>query len=866
MLEEEGKRDEDKLEFTPEGETLGYISLDRARVLALQHARDNRSFYGRYADSELVWQVVVADETEDYYEVRLSYRPAGDFRGRPGVEQFTIDKTGPIEFRQILSQPVERNPLLVPGIVVGVLIIAGALVGGLFGAGVFSRESPESAAPTASVTVPVLPNEPAQLSSSQGDVTVDLDAGSVGEVVQLLYEPVSLEKMPQLPSGYVAAPKAFDLSLAGGEERTTGPYSLLKPITITVRLSTGDVALADGAESLVIIQHYFGVDGRWEALPTTVDFRAATASAQVYDLSVFALTIKEPEPTPSPAPRTPTAVPAPTPVPTPTPARTSTPVFTPTPTPKPTPTPTPTLMPPTSTPPPMPTITPVPVPRPTPTPVAEYLLETAVSPEGHGSLQTIPESEDGRYPSGTVVALTVQCKLGFVSWAGDVPQRGSTFNNSVTITMDRDRVLVALCAQPTPTPTPAPTPTLAPTPTPEPRYPLTINGYAIGAGQSTLAVGNGTIVLSQPPDADGTYVWNTELTLLADTGGLGAVVFWTSVDSKGGNQATVLMTGPRRISVVIIPSRQPTTTPTPLPQLEVPGAVFPTATPVPVPTPTPTISPTSTPTPTLAPGVTPTITPTPTPTPASTLTLALYTLTATASPSLCATVHGFGTYAPGTEVETFYTDPAPGCDFVGWSHNYSSSTHGMPGCTGSTNACLFVLNGDLWITYEFNYTAPATPTPTAAPTPTSTPAPTPTPTPTPEVIYSSGFLDIPQTWLADLDGGVVGAGGEMDFWLKAETATVRYVTPTYGATIALVGTTSVGLDGCAAASHSTSRIDNDDLPAGTSVCVLTNQGRHSLFRVEAAVGASPGTLSISYTTWAKPTLTPTPTPTALPPH
>ena len=38
------KKDEEKLEFTSEGETYGYISLDQARVLALQHARDNRDF------------------------------------------------------------------------------------------------------------------------------------------------------------------------------------------------------------------------------------------------------------------------------------------------------------------------------------------------------------------------------------------------------------------------------------------------------------------------------------------------------------------------------------------------------------------------------------------------------------------------------------------------------------------------------------------------------------------------------------------------------------------------------------------------------------------------------------------------------
>ena len=46
MAEDQGKPDEDKLEFTPEGEVLGFISVDQARVLALRHAYDNRAIYG----------------------------------------------------------------------------------------------------------------------------------------------------------------------------------------------------------------------------------------------------------------------------------------------------------------------------------------------------------------------------------------------------------------------------------------------------------------------------------------------------------------------------------------------------------------------------------------------------------------------------------------------------------------------------------------------------------------------------------------------------------------------------------------------------------------------------------------------------
>jgi hypothetical protein len=75
MVEDEGKQDEPKIEFDSAGESLAYISLDQARVLALQHARDKRDVYGRYADQEITWEELSAEESEDYYRIRLAYRP-----------------------------------------------------------------------------------------------------------------------------------------------------------------------------------------------------------------------------------------------------------------------------------------------------------------------------------------------------------------------------------------------------------------------------------------------------------------------------------------------------------------------------------------------------------------------------------------------------------------------------------------------------------------------------------------------------------------------------------------------------------------------------------------------------------------------
>ena len=76
------------------------------------------------------------EESEDYYDIRLSYRPTEGFRGESGHEQFTIDKTGPIRLRHILSQPQpsSRRVADIIGLAV-VLVVIGATIGGLFAAG-----------------------------------------------------------------------------------------------------------------------------------------------------------------------------------------------------------------------------------------------------------------------------------------------------------------------------------------------------------------------------------------------------------------------------------------------------------------------------------------------------------------------------------------------------------------------------------------------------------------------------------------------------------------------------------------------------------------------------------------------------------
>ena len=184
----------------------------------------------------------------------------------------------------LLCPDLFRVSLVLPAVVAGILAVAGGGVGVLFAAGVFSSTTSPSLAPgpeaaASTVIVPVIPDEPARLVSAQGDVFVDLAPGSVANAVELRYQQVDDDMVPQLPSGYISSQKVFDLALVPGEGEAEGPASLLKPITITVRLSTGDLSLAGGVASNVVIQHYDDGDSLWTTLPTTVDFTASTAQA-----------------------------------------------------------------------------------------------------------------------------------------------------------------------------------------------------------------------------------------------------------------------------------------------------------------------------------------------------------------------------------------------------------------------------------------------------------------------------------------------------------------------------------------------------------------------------------------------------------
>ena len=152
MVDEEGKK-EDK--FDSAGEALGYISLEQARLVATRAAREDPGNYGRrYAGVRMVFEAVDQEEGEDYYVVTLSFRPEGDFSGRPGREQFFTEKEGAVADRQVLALPRARR-LAVVSVAIGLVVVATAAAGGvLFATGTFGGDDEATPSRPAAVGAP----------------------------------------------------------------------------------------------------------------------------------------------------------------------------------------------------------------------------------------------------------------------------------------------------------------------------------------------------------------------------------------------------------------------------------------------------------------------------------------------------------------------------------------------------------------------------------------------------------------------------------------------------------------------------------------------------------------------------------------
>lgn len=106
-LAAEESEPEKKIDFSLDGEAPVWIGLDEARIRAMEHARDHTDFSGpKYAGVNFVFEFRSSEETEDYYEINLFFRPAGRWEGERGLVQFIFDKTGELRMRQLFDEPM----------------------------------------------------------------------------------------------------------------------------------------------------------------------------------------------------------------------------------------------------------------------------------------------------------------------------------------------------------------------------------------------------------------------------------------------------------------------------------------------------------------------------------------------------------------------------------------------------------------------------------------------------------------------------------------------------------------------------------------------------------------------------------------
>lgn len=127
-----------------------------------------------------------------------------------------------------------------------------------------------------------------------------------------------------------------------------------------------------------------------------------------------------------------------------------------------------------------------------------------------------------------------------------------------------------------------------------------------------------------------------------------------------------------------------------------------------------------------------------------------------------------------------------------------------------------------------------------------TPVPIPLPTPAP-VTHSTGPLSVQQTYLFDLDNGTVGSAG--DIWIHAITDAQIFYEPSGGAQMAVGDRSNRGFAGCSSATYSAARVNIRRVPVGSYVCVRTNEGRISQFRVNGVSEGPNRTFTLGYTTW-----------------
>ncbi len=129
-----------------------------------------------------------------------------------------------------------------------------------------------------------------------------------------------------------------------------------------------------------------------------------------------------------------------------------------------------------------------------------------------------------------------------------------------------------------------------------------------------------------------------------------------------------------------------------------------------------------------------------------------------------------------------------------------------------------------------------------------------TPVPSPG-IFSSGSLDLPRTFVMDLDAGTVGGLSRAgDIFYQADSSTLLYLNPQSGARMWLGDGKKRSYQQCNAGRYSSNRISLRDVLASSHtdgrvyVCVKTSAGRVGWFSIPKRA-SSTQVLKVQYATW-----------------
>jgi hypothetical protein len=102
--------------------------LTPAEEAALARARTDKQPYGRWKKKDLEYGVAGSEHVGDTTRVRITYRPASGFRGRPGEEVIQIGAGGEVIAREQLHPPQEAFPWVLTAIAALSVIAAAAIV------------------------------------------------------------------------------------------------------------------------------------------------------------------------------------------------------------------------------------------------------------------------------------------------------------------------------------------------------------------------------------------------------------------------------------------------------------------------------------------------------------------------------------------------------------------------------------------------------------------------------------------------------------------------------------------------------------------------------------------------------------------